>query len=105
MSVRLRLGTDDLRIAHALMSMNGSLAPGAEVTVPGDARLRFEGLSRGDDGLLEFVVGNERGLDPAAFADWLAGHLEGRVDQIRVGRREVKVEREAIRRALAGEIG
>lgn len=103
MSLRLRI-TGSIRIAHDLMSLDGSLAPGAEIPTPGNGRLRFAGVNEAagaDRAALEFVLANERQVDPAALANWLYGQLKDRDAAVRIGLRDVPVEPDALRRAIA----
>lgn len=105
MDIPLRLDTADLRIAFDLLSGDTSLAPGAEVGVPGGARLRFtrrvaEGPTPGG-GRLEFELTDTTRASAEPLAGWLYERLRSRVPTVRLGRTAVPVEPEALRRALA----
>lgn len=107
MPVRLRITTDDIRVALDMLSNNGHISAGTEIELPGGARLRFEGAEKialgNEPGALDFRLDEPAGTDadPAQAADWLYEHLTGRVDEVRVGGTSVPVERDALRRALA----
>ena len=104
MPVRLRITTDDIRVALDMLSNNGHIAAGTEIELPGGARMRFEGAEKRAEGnvpgVLDFRIDEPAGTDTTQTADWLFEQLDGRVDAVQVGTRSVPVEREALRRAL-----
>lgn len=104
MPVRLRIVTDDIRVALDMLSNNGHIAAGTEIDLPGGARMRFEGAEKraqgSTPGVLDFRIDEPAGADTAQTADWLFEQLNGRVEEVQVGTRSVPVEREALRRAL-----
>ena len=104
MPVKLRITTDDIRVALDMLSNNGNISAGTEIEIPGGARIRFEGAEkreRGNEpGTLEFRIDEPPGTDASQAADWLFEHLNGRVPDVRLGASQVPVEREALRRAL-----
>ena len=104
MPVRLRITTDDIRVALDMLSNNGHIAAGTEIELPGGARMRFEGAEKRAEGnvpgVLDFRIDEPAGTDTTQTADWLFEQLDGRVDEVQVGTRSVPVEREALRRAL-----
>ncbi|HEX5386448.1 MAG TPA: hypothetical protein VFW66_07125 [Gemmatimonadales bacterium] len=107
MPIPLRLDTDDITIAFDIMSMNGSLQPGATVTTPGGGRLRFDGRvpagqGGGSSGRLDFELLDLPSDAAAPVAAWLSERLNGRVATVRVGGVAVPAEPDALRRALGG---
>lgn len=109
MGIPLRLDTADLTIAFDLLSGDTSLAPGAEIGVPGGARLRFtrriaEGRTP-EAGRLEFELRDTTRASAEPLAGWLYERLRSRIPTVRVGGMAVPVEREALRRALARAVG
>lgn len=104
MPVRLRIPTDDIRVALDMLSNNGHIAAGTEIEIPGGARMRFDGAEKrgagNAPGVLDFRIDEPAGADTAQAADWLFEHLDGRVQEVQLGTRTVPVEREALRRAL-----
>ena len=104
MPVRLRIVTDDIRVALDMLSNNGHIAAGTEIDIPGGARMRFDGAEKRADGnvpgVLDFRIDEPAGTNTTEVADWLFDHLQGRVEEVQVGTRNVPVEREALRRAL-----
>lgn len=104
MPIRLRIATDDITVALDMLSNNGHIAAGTEIEVPGGARMRFEGAEKRDKGaapsVLDFRIDEPAGTDTAQVADWLFEHLQGRVEEVQLGTRQIPVERDALRRAL-----
>jgi hypothetical protein len=104
MPLRLRITTDDIRVALDMLSNNGHIAAGTEIEIPGGARMRFDGAekrAKGNvPGTLDFRIDESAGTDTAQVADWLFEHLQGRVEEVQLGTRQVPVEREALRQAL-----
>lgn len=104
MAIPLRLDTDDVRIAYELLSGDTSLEPGTEVRVPGGAKLRFTGrVSQGRAparGRLEFELTETTRASAEPLAACLYERLRSRVPTVRLGALAVRVEREALRRAL-----
>lgn len=104
MPLRLRIPTDDIRVALDMLSNNGHIAAGTEFDIPGGARMRFNGAEKRSEGTapgtLEFRIDESAGTDTAQVAEWLFAHLDGRVEEVQLGTRQVPVEREALRQAL-----
>lgn len=107
MPVRMRIDTDDLRVAFELMGTNGSLAPGAVATTPEGATVRFDRVvgeeDRGPSGF-DFVV-DRGGSDAGQLADWLYRRLNGLVDRVRIERESVPLDPNRLRRVLADHLG
>ena len=110
MSTHLTIPTDDIQVAFDLISLDHSLRPGATVTTPGGATLRFERLNEGPGqrGSLDFdLSGGGTGQEPVEIeplAEWLHARLQGRVESVRLGGQTVAVEPEALKRALGREL-
>ena len=104
MPLRLRIPTDDIRVALDMLSNNGHIAAGTEFDIPGDARMRFDGAEKRSvgraPGTLDFRIDESASTNAGQVADWLFEHLEGRVAEVQLGTRQVPVEREALRQAL-----
>jgi hypothetical protein len=108
MPIPLRLDTDDIQVAFDLLSSDTSLQPGAQVTTPGGATLRFRARTpsgAATPGRLEFELANATPAAVEPLAGWLFERLRGRVPTLRVAGRPVPVEPEALRRALGEGVG
>ena len=79
MSVRLRITTDDIRVALDMLSNNGHIAAGTEIEIPGGARMRFDGAEKRAEGnvpgVLDFRIDEPAGADTKQAADWLFEQL------------------------------
>lgn len=110
MTLHLSIPTDNLQVAFDLISLDHTLRPGTVVTAPGGATLKFERAREGPgrSGSLEFdLSGAGTGQEPVEvdqLASWLATTLQGRVDRVRLGGSDVKVEPDALRKVLAAHL-
>ena len=80
MSTHLTIPTDDIQVAFDLISLDHSLRPGATVTAPGGATLRFERLNEGPGqrGSLDFdLSGGGTGQEPVEIEPWRSGCMRG----------------------------
>jgi hypothetical protein len=105
MSIRLRIDTDDRRLAFDLMNNPPSVGSGSSTAIPGDATLTLESLfvrkALGLPETLEFVLNLGTGVGSGLVANWLYGRLKNRNVVLRIEEEEVQIEEGEIRKALS----